>query len=246
MNKALLLIAAIALALPASAATSYINFANSAIYGTGQVTSGTATTTLAGTTQSNVTYTVSAYSGTSLATLATSGTTANNYSGNGLGICSGSEAPSCSANEHQVDNYGRYEFFLFTFNTAVDLGNMVVQNYGSVNGGIDVDASYWWSTSASATVSTLVGGTQFNADKSSVSSGTDYTTDLVGAGVRTLLVGSRIGAGADATTDSFKLRSLQLLDSSVSAAVPEPATFALGGFALIALGMARRRRSNES
>jgi hypothetical protein len=174
------------------------------------------------------------------------------YSGDGLGVCGRNEGTGCTNPLHQVDNTDNgYEFVLFSFDTPVDLNTVTLLDYD----GVDMDMSYWTSTSA-PTFSTLAaltnladftGGQTNDLCNSNCSSGDTITDSLTtnggtsSAGVSYLLIGAYNASG---TNDTFKIQGLTLggTSSGGQSATPEPATFGLIGLSLAGLGLLRRKR----
>lgn len=173
---------------------------------------------------------------------------AENYNGFGLGACTTSEGSNCGSPQHQVDNVGNYEFLLFRFSSPVNLSSVSLRNFGSTTT-VDMDMSYWFSTStaASMTLSDITSlGNGFGSQNNVTYGGAGSTTSTVnvagygssaqsvdtlsGSNVTWLLVGAAYAG--DATGDYFKINSL-----TVATATPEPGTlvlFALAGTLFLA------------
>lgn len=149
------------------------------------------------------------------------------YSGAGYGVINAS-----SDNSHTIDNSGAYDFVRLDFSKAVTLDKVTLAQFG------DTDA--WVSYGDKATNMTSTAGWS-----SFVNNGADY---LGGNVNRSFSVGKNvaasvwlIGAGRNTgTNDSFKLSSI-----NVTAAVPEPATWAMMLVGFGSVGAAMRRRKSK-
>lgn len=157
--------------------------------------------------------------------------------GSGLGVCNTVEqggTGGCTATsptwEHTVSNTNFNDFVLITFSQAVNLGTVNVAAFagtdisyfvGALTGSIGVDPT------SNAAMTGIGLGTQKTGTGS-----TSYS--LTGTGVTSLLVGAKLGD----TNDGFKIGSLAATSAT---STPEPATYALMGVVLSAIGLMRRR-----
>jgi hypothetical protein len=247
----------------ASAATSDFNF-TSCTGGNAQCNSNNISNSVPLVYTSNgITVTATAYAtaGTTTGTnTALSAGNVGSYSGYGLGLCSTADGANCAgtAPQHEVDNSGSYEFMLFKFSTPVNLGTITLASFGTTAAGgtIDMDMSYWASSSA-FTLSTVPTTGQINifcgdasqgaanqhACPTSQGNGTNnlgagsMVDTLTGSNVSYLLVGAyyTTGTAVDTTADYFKIQDLTV-------STPEPATFGLLAFSLAGLGLLARKR----
>lgn len=151
----------------------------------------------------------------------------------GLGVCNQSEGTGCPSGPHAMDNVGgSTDFLLFRFSGLVDPVSITL----GWDGG-DMDASYWIGSQANPSVAgntvaqfgSIGFGSQFVDEGSSV-----RTFNVAGGTGRSMLVAPQWGGNDDA----FKLKTLTVNTSDV----PEPATMAIVGAALVGLGLLKRRR----
>jgi hypothetical protein len=160
----------------------------------------------------------------------------------GLGVCDRTEGLNCGSPAHQVDNSAQAEFILFQFSAAVDPLSVVVDPYGTY----DRDVTYYVGDLAdplnlSGTALTGLSALGFTgtANSDSTASDSPRTVSLTSGFVKSLLIGSRTGSGADAAVDRFKITSLS---ADMQTQTPEPTTFGLCGVLLLAFGGVLKRR----
>jgi len=160
------------------------------------------------------------------------------YSG-GLGVTNASD-DSWPANQHAVDNAdGRTDFILMRFSTPVDPLALKINQYNN-----DSDLDYWTgnipASLAGLSLSDL-SGYSFGSNNGSGSRIISLTSGVVNA----LLIAADINGACD---DFFKVAGLSVdYRTPPPGQVPEPATYATLGGALLGLGMAmakRHRREN--
>ena len=210
---------------------------------------------------SSVTATVTAYSttgsGTSASTVGFTGTvsqaSADEYTGNGVGICSVNDGSlsGCiaTAPQHQVDNQYGTEYLVINFSQAIDLTNVVLKNFGTCSGcSVDMDMSYWTSTTSLSSLSSIptTGWTSDNCSGSGcIASGLTDSLVVNGTGVKTLIIAAGTFSGNDSNFDYFKVSSLTGTTYSQIVGTPEPASFLLIGSGLLAGALFGRRRMNK-
>jgi hypothetical protein len=156
--------------------------------------------------------------------------------GGGLGVTSPGE--NGSNNTHTVDNVGRKDFILLTFNTAVDLTSMYLSVYNIGAGGPDSDATVFYRQNASAPVHDALSNPYFSQFTAiNVPGNGTSGTRTVGSGptfANTWLVSAAVDGG----NDGFKLKSITL----ETAPVPEPSTWAMMILGFTGMGAALRAR----
>ena len=181
--------------------------------------------------------------------------------GNGLGVCSPADGTIAACNgtapQHQIDNTGAFEFLLIQFSSAVDLNSVLLKNFSST---VDMDLTYWTSTSSTALTTGTDGPGSLPAGFSGptsidcggsgqpacVAGGLTDTFTVNKTGVKSLLVGTS-STNADGIADAFKLSQVSATLSNPTA-TPEPATFGMIGLALLGLGGTqwRKRRNAQA
>ncbi len=168
----------------------------------------------------------------------------NQYNTLGLAVCDQAEGANCGNPLHQIDNSGEFDFVLFQFYVngiaaSVDPTGIFINPYQVW----DKDVTYWVGDSngnlSSLALNTLGMGARIDDDDPGSTINTNpRLVSLVGGNGNALLIGARLsGNNADSSIDRFKIESLTIQTSSV----PEPATFGMIGFALVGLGVLRRR-----
>lgn len=149
------------------------------------------------------------------------------YAGYGYGIIN-----SWTDNSHTIDDSGRYDFLRLEFSKAVTLNSVSLAAFG------DTDA--WVSYGSTATKMTSGSGwTSFIGNGNNYVGGTSNRSfnPAVNTAATVWLIGAGRGTGSD---DSFKLSSI-----GVTAAVPEPASWAMMIIGFGAVGSAMRRRKGK-
>jgi hypothetical protein len=174
------------------------------------------------------------------------GSTIQNYSTHGLGVCNSAEQPSCSTPTHQVDNVAGDDFVLLHFSSPVTFLDVVLMNTGAANSGTaalsaNMDVTYYTcngiGTVAGVTAGSAISGCAAAVNNSSggtQANNTDFTRLSQSTVITDLLIGAQVG---DSVNDYFKVNAVDF----TAASVPEPATFALMGAALLALAGVRFR-----
>lgn len=176
------------------------------------------------------------------------------YSGAGIGICNQGEGTGCSSPSHQIDNVGnngRNDFVLIEFlgGGTFDPTGATIRRYSSDNAYKDLDVTYWVGDGdvpldlAGAALQDLASyGFDTRVDDDTSNSSSNRTVWIGGDTTATaLLFGGRLGVDED---DAFKLQTLTASYSEPppSSDVSEPATLALLGLGVAALGLLVRRR----
>lgn len=177
------------------------------------------------------------------------------YDGYGLGICNQGEGTGCSSPSHQIDNVGnngRNDFVLVEFlgGGSFDPTSATIRRYSSNNDYKDLDVTYWVGDGDVPVdlagidvddLDTLGFDGQSNDDTSNSSS--NRTVWIGGDSTATaFLFGGRLGTDED---DAFKLQSLAAnytASPPATSDVSEPATLALLGLGVAAVGLLIRRR----
>ncbi len=172
----------------------------------------------------------------------------------GLGVTNNDEGDGTSGNSHTVDNLGQSDFVAFVFDRAVNISSAVLTPFSVSGNALDNDAWVSFGTLNGAyngvTPTALPLGstiwstlnTNPNAKNVTGNLGAGYSTSLNTSGYGNVWVigASRAGYNViDNKVDGFKIGSL-----NVTAAVPEPATWAMMilGFGMVGAAMRRRAR----
>jgi hypothetical protein len=175
------------------------------------------------------------------------GSTIQEFSSLGLGVCNSSEEPSCVLPDHQVDNVSGDDFILLHFSIPVTFLDVVLKNVGAANSGAaslgaNMDVTYYTCNGIGTVVGVAAGSAiagcaaPLNNSSGGVqANNTAYTRLTQSTVITDLLIGAQVG---DSVSDFFKLEAVDV----TAASVPEPATFALMGGALLALAGIRFRR----
>jgi hypothetical protein len=149
------------------------------------------------------------------------------YNGFGYGIIN-----SANDDSHTIDDSGRYDFLRLEFSKAVTLNNVSLAAFG------DTDA--WVSYGSAATdMASSTGWTSFITNGANYLGGTADRSfsPAINTAATVWLIGAGRGTGSD---DSFKLSSI-----GVTAAVPEPASWAMMIVGFGAVGATMRRRKGK-
>ncbi len=150
----------------------------------------------------------------------------------GLGVCASDD--QCTFDEWQVDNNGRDNFVLFTFNMPVNIATVAIRQSTATH---DSDTAWFASTTAAITPSlswfnqNVVNGPTMNPD-------TTRNVAIGANGVQSLLFGAPSNRGDN---DYFKIWSV---DATASA--PEPGSMMMLGSGLLGLGIVARRRRKKN
>lgn len=176
----------------------------------------------------------------------------------GLGVTNNDEGNGTSGNSHTVDNLGQNDFVAFVFDRAVNISSAVLNPFsvsgnvldndawvsfgtlnGAYNGGtpmaIPLGSPIWSTLNTNPNAKNVVGN---------LGSGYSTSLNMTGYGNVWIIGASRAGYNfVDNRVDGFKIGSL-----SVTAAVPEPATWAMMivGFGMVGAAMRRRARTSVS
>jgi hypothetical protein len=205
---------AVIAAIPANASTSAFNFTGS----------------IASSTVGGITATAYAFEATGAGTSPTTTlygptSTGNNapslgiYSGNGLGVCEGtnqnSNSNDCSSPNHQVDNGPNntsgaeaacssgnscdFEFILFQFGAAVDLSQIQLGNFGSNGTATNPFGATYWTSSSALSLSSIE--TDLEGKTTSGVAGTDNFSTQTQTSCATGQ--AALGAGGDGAGGSY-------------------------------------------
>ncbi|MEO8141386.1 MAG: PEPxxWA-CTERM sorting domain-containing protein [Sphingomicrobium sp.] len=165
----------------------------------------------------------------------------------GLGITNNNEGNGATANSHTIDNLGQTDFVLLFFNQAVNISSARLTPYDISATANDNDAWVGNATLAhpftvSPTALTLASPLWASLLASDYTVQGNMASPFATALNSTGLFGNfwLIGAASpnlDANDDGFKLTSI-----NVTAAVPEPATWAMMLLGFGAIGFSTRRR----
>lgn len=156
----------------------------------------------------------------------------------GVGTCSSSEGLNCPSGPHTVDNDGRDEVLLLTFDQPVLLTEAVITAWAS-----DYDASFWAGTgSITMSETTLLGlGTQHDSEFSgSATAGTSFRTVSL-SGISTPVDWLVFGVEPGESNDKFKFKSLVVsVPPPPPNGSPEPGVLLLLGIGAVLLATRKR------
>ena len=169
------------------------------------------------------------------------------YGSNGVGVTNPNEGNGATANSHTTDNVGQYDFILLLFNQAVNISSARLNPYSVSTTPTDNDAYISYASAAlpftvsptavplasSVFASLLANGYNVSGNNVSPYSTVVNSSNLFG---NVWVIGAA-RTNPDANSDGFKLASV-----TVSAAVPEPSTWAMMLMGFGAIGVASRRR----
>jgi hypothetical protein len=161
----------------------------------------------------------------------------------GLTVCSPTQRQGCAAASRQIDNSNGVEFVQVQFSIPVTLNSAQLYVYPSVSANAgDADMSFY-TASTTLTTNTSIGslGSATTINQNCTGSGgtacagTTTTDSLSGTNVSYLLIAAAV-TNTDGVTDDFSLASL-----TVTASVPEPASFEMFSLSAVLLGLAMWR-----
>ncbi len=170
--------------------------------------------------------------------------------GTGIGVTNQNEGDGSANSSHTVDNVGQQDFILLLFNQSVNIASARLTPYSVSTTPVDNDAYISYATAAlpftnsptavplasSVFASLLTNGTNVSGNLVS-----PYTTLFGSAGhFGNVWVIGAARSNPDNNADGFKLTSV-----NVTAAVPEPSSWAmmLLGFGGVGVAMRRRRKT---
>jgi PEP-CTERM motif len=159
----------------------------------------------------------------------------------GLGVIGNSDGEG-SNGRHQIDNVGGYtDFVQLIFDRAVTLNSIGLTSYALGSNTLDNDLSYIARTGLfTAGSGTPTGWTTVLGAGGRVPSGDTGLQALATTGSSAVSRFWLVGASLGSTNDEFKISSL-----TVTAAVPEPATWGMMLIGFGAIGMASRSRRRK-
>ncbi len=166
--------------------------------------------------------------------------TQNYYSGSGFGIHSSGE--SYTSPQHAMDNNGKYEWMMLSFDKAVSLDKITL---GWISGDADMTIL------ASAAPSTNLSGWDFienvyyNSGSNSNGATLSLTNDICASYWLIGAINPQFANSGYVGNDYFKLYSVQACTdcSQPGTGVAEPGSLALAGLGLLGVIGLRRRRS---
>ena len=167
--------------------------------------------------------------------------------GTGIGVTNAAEGTGLIGNSHTTDNVGQADFILLLFNQAVNISSARLTPYSVATTPLDNDAYVSYASAALPFTSSPTAVPLASSVFASLLSNGYNVSGNVTSPYTTLLNSSSlfgnvwvIGAARtnpDANADGFKLTSID-----VTAAVPEPSTWAMMLLGFGAIGVASRRR----
>jgi hypothetical protein len=181
-------------------------------------------------TKDGLTVTVSGWSTTSNASSATpSSGTATAWLNNGYGVMNATTDGS-----HTVDNAGYYDFLRLEFSKAVTLDQVSLKAFNDTDAWVSFGSTSTSMTTANGWSTFIKNGSDFMGGFTDRS----FSPNLTTTPATVWLIGAARGASAG-SNDEFKVSAI-----NVTAAVPEPSTWAmmLVGFGMVG-AVARRRKS---
>lgn len=172
----------------------------------------------------------------------------------GLGVTNNGEGDGSSSNSHTIDNLGQSDFVLLIFNSAVNIASAKLTPFTISSDAKDNDAFVSYANSSGAFTSpnptalalnnSVFGTLQTNGYNVNGNNTLPFETALNSAGkFGNVWVIGAARPNPDSNDDGFKLSSI-----TVTAAVPEPATWAmmLIGFGVIGAGLRRRGQDSKA